>query len=92
MEVSREAELLNRIFQMFQSFHQCLNQQSIAPLMHATNMILENQQQQAEKWKQLEHKIQRMESHIEKLTKEIADLQIHALHGVLRQEPPYEHF
>ena len=41
----------------------------------------------------LEYRIQRLESNLEKLTKEISDLQIHALHfnGKV-SEPPYQHF
>ena len=78
--------------QQFQSHQQQLQLQ----LQHQLQLQIQLQQQTIEP---LQTRIQRLEAAIERLTKEIADLQIHALNGAFggsafgfTGEPPYVHY
>jgi hypothetical protein len=85
-------KMLNANQQQFQS-HQ---QQFQLQLQHQLQLQIQLQQQTIEP---LQTRIQRLEAAIERLTKEIADLQIHALNGAFggsafgfTGEPPYVHY
>lgn len=61
-------------------------------------LIYEQTQQTNEYLRSIDYRIHRIESHIERLTKEVSDLQIHALHGFnggfhgSAEETPYVHY
>ena len=65
---------------------------AIRPLISMSEIIIENTRLLHQHLSTLEYRIQRMENQIERLSKEIADLHIHALNGTIREDPPYVHY